>query len=141
MVLYLSFCSLCFSSLGVISARSLGAVNPSLRSTVKREHFFTHVYFSNETVSQSNVWTGPMKMFHLEHETMNVCQRIVARFVHVECRFDKIEDIFQVFGSLVLLRLQKDGGDFGQTYCTGTQAAQVLLVRSYYLCEHSACEM
>ena len=44
-----------------------------LRSTVKREHFFAHVYFSNETVSQTTVSTGPMKMFRLEHETMNVC--------------------------------------------------------------------
>ena len=26
--------------------------------------FFTHDYFINETVSQSNVSTGPMKMFH-----------------------------------------------------------------------------
>ena len=41
-----------------------------LRSTVKRERFFGHVYFSNETVSQTTVSTGPMKMFRLEHETM-----------------------------------------------------------------------
>ena len=41
-------------------------------------------------------------MFRLGHETMNVCQRNVARFDHVEC-------IFQGFGSLVSLRLQKDG--------------------------------
>ena len=54
-----------------------------LRSTVKRERFFTEVYFSNETVSQTTVSTGPMKMFHLDHETMNVCQRNVARFAHV----------------------------------------------------------
>ena len=40
---------------------------------------------------------------------MNVCQRNVARFAHVECMFDKINDIFQGFGSLVPLRLQKDG--------------------------------
>ena len=41
---------------------------------------------------------------------MNVCQRNVARFDHVECMFDKINDIFQGFGSLVSLRLQpKDG--------------------------------
>ena len=38
---------------------------------MKRERFFTHVYFSNETVSQTTVSTGPMKMFRLEHETMN----------------------------------------------------------------------
>ena len=48
-------------------------------------------------------------MFRLGHETMNVCQRNVARFVHVQCMFDKINDIFQGFGSLVSLRLQKDG--------------------------------
>ena len=41
---------------------------------------------------------------------MNVCQRNVEHFVHVECRFDKINDIFQGFGSLVSLRLQKDAG-------------------------------
>ena len=72
---------------------------------MKCEGFFAQVYFSNETVS-----TGPMKMFRLEHEAMNVCQRNVARFVHVWCRFDKINDIFQGFGSLVSLRFQKDGG-------------------------------
>ena len=81
-----------------------------LRSTVKREHFFAHVYFSNETVSQTTVSTGPMKMFCLGHKTMNVCQRNVARFALVESRFDKIKDMFQGFGSLVSLRLQKDGG-------------------------------
>ena len=41
---------------------------------------------------------------------MNVCQRNVARFGHMECRFDKINYIFQGFGSLVSLQLQKDGG-------------------------------
>ena len=66
-----------------------------LRSTVKRERFFAHIYFSNETVSQTTVSTGPMKMFCLEHETMNVCQTNVARFVHMESRFDKIRDISQ----------------------------------------------
>ena len=70
---------------------------------MKCERFFAHVYFSNETVSQTTVSTGPMKMFRLEHETMNACQRNVARFDHVECRFDKINDIFQGFGSLVSL--------------------------------------
>ena len=47
------------------------------------ECFFAQVYFSNETVSQTTVSTGPTKMFHLDHKTMNVCQRNVARFVHV----------------------------------------------------------
>ena len=45
-----------------------------LRSTVKRDRFFAHVHFSNETVSQTTVSCGPMKMFPLEHETMRVCQ-------------------------------------------------------------------
>ena len=80
-----------------------------LRSTVKRERFSVHVCFSNETVSQTTLSTGPMKMFRLEHETMNVCQRNVACFGHVECRFDKINDIFQGFRSSVSLRFQKDG--------------------------------
>ena len=62
-----------------------------LRSTVRRERFFAYVYFSNEIVSQTTVSTGPMKMFRLEHEAMNVCQRNVARFGHVECMFDKIK--------------------------------------------------
>ena len=31
---------------------------------------------------------------------MDVCQRNVARFVHVECRFDKIEEIFTGFWKL-----------------------------------------
>lgn len=72
--------------------------------------FFVQVYFSNDTASQTTVSTGPMKMFRSEHETMNVCQRNVASFGHVECRFDKINDIYQGLGSLVSLRLQKDGG-------------------------------
>ena len=63
-----------------------------LRLTVKRERFFAHVYFSSETVSQTTVSTGPMKMFRLEHETMNVCQRNVVRSAHVEYMFDKIND-------------------------------------------------
>ena len=71
--------------------------------------FSAHVYFLNKTVSQTMVSTGPMKMFRLEHETMNVCQRNVACFGHMECMLDKINDIFQGFGSLVSLQLQKDG--------------------------------
>ena len=69
---------------------------------------------------------------------MSVCQRNVAHFVHMECRSDKINDIFQDLGSLVSLRLQKDGGAKSKqiwlmgTYRTETQAAQALVVRSYY---------
>ena len=50
-----------------------------------------------------------MKIFRLEHKTMNVYQRNVARFGQVECMFDKINNIFQGFGRLVSLRPQKDG--------------------------------
>ena len=57
---------------------------------------FMFMHFSNETVSQTTVLTGPMKMFRLEHETMIVCQRNVARFGHVEYMFDKVNDIFRV---------------------------------------------
>ena len=46
-----------------------------------------------------------MKMFCLGHETMNVCQRNVIYFVHMESRFDKIKDISQGFGSLVSFSL------------------------------------
>ena len=49
-------------------------------------------------------------MFRLEHKTINVCQGNVARFGHVECRFDKINGIFHGFESLVSLLLQKDWG-------------------------------
>ena len=65
-----------------------------LRSTVKRERFFAQVYFSNETVSQTTVSTGPMKMFRLDHETMNVCQRNVARFAHV---YTLVPEVFLSF--------------------------------------------
>ena len=66
---------------------------------MKRERFFAHVYFLNETVSQTTVSTGPMKIFRLEHETMNVCQRNVTRFGHVECMFDNINDMFGVIAT------------------------------------------
>ena len=48
-------------------------------------------------------------MFRLGHKTMNVCQRNVACFGPVECMFDKVNNIFQGFGSEVSLPLQKDG--------------------------------
>ena len=87
--------------------------------------FLRACYFSNETVSQTTVSTGPMKMFCLEHETMNVCQRNVACFVRMKCRFDKITTFFMV---LEALKVNK----FERNYRTGTQAAQALLVRSSY---------
>ena len=43
-----------------------------LGSTVKRERFFAQVYCSNETVSQTTVSTGPMKMFRLDWTNENV---------------------------------------------------------------------
>ena len=59
---------------------------------------------------------------------MNVCQRNVARFGQVECRFDKINNIFQGFGNwchcdfrkMEALKVNK----FGRTYRTGTQVVQ-----------------
>ena len=95
---------------------------------MKRERFFAHVYFSNETVSQTTVSTGPMKMFRLEHETMNVCQRNMARFGHVEGMFDKVNKIFRVLEAwchcdfsrkMDALNVNKSG----RTYRTGTQTA------------------
>ena len=64
---------------------------------------------------------------------MNVCQRNMARFGHVECRFYKINDSFGSlwchcnFRKMGALKVNK----LGQTYCTGTQAAQTIIVRSY----------
>ena len=96
-----------------------------LHSTVKRERFFAQVYFTNETVFQTTVLTGPMKMFRLEHETMNVCQRNVAlttffRVLEAWCHCD--------FRKMEALKVNK----FGRTYRTETQGAQVIVVRSYY---------
>ena len=66
--------------------------------------------FQRRQFPRQMCWLDHIKMFCLEHETMNVCQRNVARFVHVDDRFDKLKDIYQGFGSQVSLRLQKDGG-------------------------------
>ena len=68
---------------------------------------------------------------------MNVCQKNVTPFGHMECRFDKINDVFQGFGNwchcnfrkMEALKLNK----FRLSYRTGTQAAQVIVVRSYFL--------
>ena len=67
---------------------------------------------------------------------MNVCQRNVARFVHVECRFHKLTAFFRVletwchcdFRKMEALKVNK----FGRTYRIGTQAAQALVLKSYY---------
>ena len=48
------------------------------RSTLKRDDFFAYVYFSNVTVSQASVSSGPMKMRCFGRETNNVCQTTVA---------------------------------------------------------------
>ena len=92
---------------------------------MKLERFFARVYFSNETVSQTTVSTGPMKMFCLGRETMNVCQRNVTHFGHVECMFDKVKDVFQGFGSLVL-KVSK------LTYRIRTPTPKALVVRFHY---------
>lgn len=88
---------------------------------MKRECFFVHVYFSNETVSKTAVTIGPMKMFRLEHETMNVCQTNGARFVHMVCRFDKISYLFRILDARCQLQRVKAQkvNQFGRTYHTG----------------------
>ena len=96
----------------------------------------TRLYFSNETVSHATVSTGPMKMFRLEHGTMNVYQRNVAHFWSRGCRFDTINDIFQGFGDwchcdfkkMKALKVNK----FGRTYRTGTQGGFKLAVPNLY---------
>ena len=68
---------------------------------------------------------------------MNVCQRNVAR-LGVECRFEKINDIFQGFGSLVSLRFQEDGGAKSKQIWTNlshwSTDVQAIVVRSFYFC-------
>ena len=103
---------------------------------MKHERFFAHVYFSNETVSQTTVSTGPMKMFRLGHETMNVCQRSVERFGHVECMFDKkLTTFFRVLEAWCHCDLRKmdalKGNKSGGIYRTETQTALAPVVRSY----------
>lgn len=41
-----------------------------LHSTVKRERFFAHVYL-RQCPTRTTVSAGPMKVFRLEHETIN----------------------------------------------------------------------
>ena len=79
--------------------------------------------------------TELMDIFPLKNETMNVCQRNVARLVHVECRFDKMKDIFQSFGTLVMEALK--GSKFGRTYLTGIaldQDMRSLIIDSVQVC-------
>ena len=51
---------------------------------MKRERFFAQVYkvFKRDSFPDNCIdWTN--ENVSLEHETMNVCQKNVARFVHV----------------------------------------------------------
>ena len=84
------------------------------RSTLKRDDFFAYVYFSNVTVSQTSVSSGPMKMRCFGRETNNVCQTTVACFVHVAGRFSSFRLYFsshnlligwQVLGFQILSRI------------------------------------
>ena len=67
------------------------------RSTLKRDDFFAYVYFSNVTVSQTSVSSGPMKMRCFGRETNNVCQTTVACFVHVAGRFSSFRLYFSSY--------------------------------------------
>ena len=89
------------------------------RSTVKRDDFFAYVYFSNVTVSQTSVSSGPMKMRCFGRETNNVCQTTVACFVHVAGRFSSFRLYFsshnlligwQVLGFQILSRITQRYG-------------------------------
>ena len=71
------------------------------RSTLKRDDFFAYVYFSNVTVSQTSVSSGPMKMRCFGRETNNVCQTTVACFVHVAGRFSSFRLYFPSYNLLI----------------------------------------
>ena len=71
------------------------------RSTLKRDDFFAYVYFSNVTVSQTSVSSGPMKMRCFGRETNNVCQTTVACFVHVAGRFSSFRLYFSSYNLLI----------------------------------------
>ena len=62
---------------------------------------------------------------------MNVCQRNVARFVHVECRFYEIKDIARVLEAWCHCDYRKmealKVNTFGRNYRNGTQAPQLSL--------------
>ena len=97
--------------------------------------FFAQVYFSNKTVSQTTVSTGPMKMFRLDHKTIKLCLSKKCILVTWSAGLTKLATFFRVlkawchcdFRKMEALKVNK----FGQTYCTGTQAAQAIVVRSY----------
>ena len=71
------------------------------RSTLKRDDFFAYVYFSNVTVSQTSVSSGPMKMRCFGRETNKVCQTTVACFVHVAGRFSSFRLYFSSYNLLI----------------------------------------
>ena len=71
------------------------------RSTLKRDDFFAYVYFSNVTVSQTSVSSGPMKMRCFGRERNNVCQTTVACFVHVAGRFSSFRLYFSSYNLLI----------------------------------------
>ena len=78
---------------------------------------------------------------------MTVCPRNVACFAHVECRFIKINDIFQGFGILVSLQFQKDEGVKSKQIWTNlshwnTRGSSYRCEELFFksLCERSACE-
>ena len=71
------------------------------RSTLKRDDFFAYVYFSNVTVSQTSVSSGPMKMRCFGRETNNVCQTTVACFVRVAGRFSSLRLYFSSYNLLI----------------------------------------
>ena len=70
-------------------------------STLKRDDFFAYVYFSNVTVSQTSVSSGPMKMRCFGRETNNVCQTTVACFVYVFGRFSSFRLYFSSYNLLI----------------------------------------
>ena len=106
---------------------------PHLLLVFKRDSFPDNcVYWTNENVS-----------FGARN------YECVPRVLHVECRLDKIKDIFQGFGSLESLQLQKDGGAKSKQISTNlshcnTGASSSRCMRSYKLflifVRTSACE-
>ena len=104
---------------------------------MKCECFFAHIYFSNETVSQTTVSTGPMKMFRLEHENYECLSKKHGTFwshgVQVWKNWQQFFRILEAwchcnFRKMEVLKANK----FGWTYRTETQVTQAIIARSYY---------
>ena len=66
-----------------------------LRSTVKRERFSCMFIFQTRQFSQTTVTIGPMKMFRLEHETVNVCFTVASISATLLKKIVKIENIIE----------------------------------------------